>query len=180
MRQRLIIGALLVFTIAMSACDYMDADWEPVEYSNNIVQFSYHGSWKLSEGDIPGELKYVIIDGPSSTEVVFQIYPVRVNLDLEDYARWFSTEFKNNIRLGEIDNVSFTPIKEEIDGAEVDGVRETFTLKVFGLLDAPHQRDYFAVRGETSVVFLVFQVSDHDLGGWAEKIERLKQSIVVN
>ncbi|UCH40448.1 MAG: hypothetical protein JSU67_01720, partial [Gammaproteobacteria bacterium] len=79
---------------AIQGCDYLPSNSPPATFQNDIVQFEYPHNWEVSDGGAPGGLQYVIIDGPSSTEIILQIFPREGAPSLNEFAEWFSQEFQ--------------------------------------------------------------------------------------
>ena len=96
---------------------------------------------------------------------------------LREYADWFSAEFSQQVSFGQIDKIDFAPVSRKIGGSELDGIREQFSLRVFGF-EFPHDREYFAHYGDELLIIMVFQISDHGAHLWAGHFTRLQQTLV--
>ena len=93
---------VLTCLFLLQACEYLPSNSPPLRFENEILSFDYPKHWKVDSGGATGGLQFVIIGGPSSTEVIFQIYPQAGAPDLQEFADWFSEEFRQLISFGEI------------------------------------------------------------------------------
>jgi len=163
----------------IQACDYLPSNSPPLTFENDILRFDYPENWKVDSGGAPGGLQYVIVSGPSSTEVIFQIYPKQGAPRLQEFADWFSQEFRQLINFGEIEKINFSETKKKFGSLELSGIREDFMLSVFGF-EIPHNREYFAYGGDELLVFCVFQISNDGAVLWSESLPRIQESLVFN
>lgn len=168
---------LLLIALLLPGCDYLPGSASPAIFENTILRFEYPANWQVAAGGASGGMQYVVVTGPSSTEVIFQVYPRAGAPSLREYADWFSAEFSQQVSLGRIEQIVFTPVSRNIGGLELDGIREHFELRVLGL-GFPHSREYFAHHGDELLVIMVFQISDHGAHLWAEHFTRLRQTLV--
>lgn len=172
----LLLTALLSLFL-VQACDYLPSSSPPLTFDNDILRFDYPENWNVDSGGATGGLQYVSIGGPSSTEVIFQIYPKQGAPTLQEFADWFSREFMQLISFGEIRKISFSETTSKIGDLEMTGIREEFMLTVFGF-EVPHSREYFAHSGDDLLIFLVFQISDDGASLWGENLAAIRESLV--
>ena len=170
---------LLLLSIANPGCDYLPGASPTATFANDIMRFDHPESWTVNAGGSPGGLQYVIVTGPSSTEIIFQVYPKQGAPGLQEYAEWFSQEFEQLISLGEIRDISFTQTTKKIGSEELSGIRETFMLSLLGF-EFPHSREYFAHSGDDLLVFVVFQSSDAGTALWGDSIRQIQESLLFN
>jgi len=176
-KKRLFI--CLMLGLAIQACDYLPGTSPTVTFANEILRFDHPESWEVNAGGSPGGLQFVIVTGPSSTEIIFQIYPKQGAPSLQEYAEWFSQEFEQLVSLGEIGNISFTQTTKKIGTEKLTGIREDFMLTVFGF-DFPHSREYFAHGDDELLIFVVFQSSDAGATLWGDSIRQIRESLLFN
>lgn len=175
-RLTILLTALLCLFL-VQACEYLPGNSPPLTFDNDILRFDYPKNWKVDSGGATGGLQYVIIDGPSSTEAIFQIYPKQGAPTLQEFADWFSQEFQQLISFGEIRKISFSETTKTIGDLEMTGIREQFMLTVFGF-EVPHSREYFAYSRGELLFFLVFQISDDGATLWGESLAGIRESLV--
>lgn len=174
-RRFLFLLALLC--LLLSACDYLPSSSPPATFENDILSFEYPDNWSVNSGGAKGGLQFVIVNGPSSTEIIFQIYPRQGAPALKEFADWFSQEFKHLISLGEIEKITFSDTQKKIGGAEMRGIREEFMLTLFGF-EVAHSREYFAHSSDDLLVFMVFQISDDGAVFWGDSLRQIRESLI--
>ena len=165
--------------LAIQGCDYLPGSSPTVTFNNGILSFDHPQSWEIDAVGSPGGLQFVMVTGPSSTEIIFQIHPKQGAPSLQEYAEWFSQEFKQLISFGEIRDITFTQTTKKVGTEEVTGIREEFMLTLFGL-ELPHSREYFAHPGDELVIFAVFQTSDAGHTLWGDSIRQIRESLLFN
>lgn len=162
---------------ALQGCDYLPSNSPPATFENDIVQFEYPDNWEVSDGGAAGGLQYVIIDGPSSTEIILQIYPREGAPSLNEFAQWFSQEFRQAVAFGSIEKISFSEVTKNLGTLETTGIRENFSLTVIGI-GVAHSREYFAIETDNLLIFLVFQIADDGARLWGEQFTQIQESLV--
>ena len=171
------IGTILILSLVAS-CDRAADVSIPVSYNKKGVNFSYPSNWKITEDDEQNDIRYVLLESPGNAIFIIQVYLSEDAVSIREYAEWFSEEAIKETPIFERTEGSFTKVKAIVDGKEVPGLRQDFSINVFSL-PVPHVSEYYRIEKGNKVAFLISQAAEDDLKYEAEGFELLIKSFQI-
>jgi hypothetical protein len=161
--MRLRTLTLLTITIVtLAGCERAADISSPEIYERQQIRFSYPGNWDVTEDATEDIVRYLFVETPGDAIFIAQIYKKEDAVTLNEYAKWFSEQSKQETPFGDIGGNSFSQTNKKMLSGTHAGIKETFAIKLFGET-VPHVREYYSVETDTKVAFLISQTATEDL-----------------
>jgi len=146
----------------------------PKIYDKDGIHFKHPGNWKVTADSQRDGVRFLFLETPGQATVAIQIYLATEALEIEDFARQFSSNFQKEIpRYLTVGNSTFAG-PEDVSG--YTSITEQFSISALGL-EVPHIRFYKQRQFGNNVVDVICQVSIEDEDFVAVGFDQIQSSL---
>lgn len=168
--------ALLFF--GLSGCEKAADISVPASYAKESLSFSYPQNWKITEDVKQQRTRYIFVESPGNAILIAMTYSKDDSVSLEEFAKRFSSQNKEELSVGKMEQSTFSPIEKTIHGKEMKGIGESFSMTILGE-QVPHIREYYTVNSNSEVAYLVTQTATEDLSKTKPGFELVLSSFII-
>lgn len=153
---------LIITLVTLTGCERAADISSPAFYEKQNIRFSHPGNWDVTEDVTQVDIRYLFVESPGDAIFIAQIYKKEDAVSLNEYAKWFSEQSKQETPFGDIGGNSFSQVSKQMLSGTHAGIKETFAIELLGET-VPHVREYYSVETDTKVAFLISQTATEDL-----------------
>lgn len=159
MRRQFTSPLIVIVLLAAVGCERVATVKTPKSYDKDGIHFKHPGNWKVTSDFQRDGVRFLFLETPGQATVAIQIYLASEALEIEDFARQFSSNVQKEMpRYVTVGNSTFGGPD---DVAGYRSMTEQFSLSTLGE-DVPHIRFYKQKQFGDNVVYVVCQVSNED------------------
>jgi hypothetical protein len=158
-RRQFTSPLILLALLAHPGCERVATVKTPKIYDKDGIHFEHPGNWKVTADSEREGVRSSFLETPGQATVTIQIYLETEALELEDFARQYSSNVHKEMpRYLSIGNSTFGG-PEDANGYQ--SLTEQFSVSVLGQ-EVPHIRFYKQKQFGDNIVYIICQVSNED------------------
>lgn len=152
----------VVIGVSLSGCEKAAEVAKPLSYEKEGVSFQFPSNWTVTEDVTEDDFRYIFVESPGDSIFIFHIYAEGDEMDLREYAEWFSGEMKVALPIGTPGESTFTPTERETGAGRLEGLLEDLPVTFLGeRVDQKHE--YVRIEAGGRVVYLIASAPAEDL-----------------
>jgi hypothetical protein len=175
---RQIASSLVILALLWhAACEKVATVRTPKNYDKEGIHFRHPGNWKVTADSERQGMRFLFVETPGAATVAIQIYLNGEALEIQDFAREYSSNVRREIP-------KYAAVKQSLFGEpeEVSGYKslsEQFSVSVLGQ-EVPHLRLYKQKHFGNKVIYVICQVSNEDEDLVAAGFDQIISSLEYN
>lgn len=157
----LLISVLLFIT---PHCKRAETSTQPRGFESPGLRFTYPGNFKVTSQELEKETEQITLEAEQNLLIIITAFRHKSWDKLEDFAETVATERDKNIddtlsvgtmKLAGTERQNFEPLAIETSRKKIRGLREKFSITLFGV-KVPHISGYLRdTQGEVDVIYIV-------------------------
>ena len=159
MRRQFTSPLIVIVLLAAVGCERVATVKTPKIYDKDGIHFKHPGNWKVITDSQRDGVRFLFLETPGNATVAIQIYLATEALEIEDFARQFSSNVQKEMpRYVTVGNSTFGG-PDDVGGCR--SMTEQFSLSTLGE-EVPHIRLYKQKQFGDKIVYVICQVSNED------------------
>lgn len=159
MRRQFTSPLIILALLAHVGCEKVAAVKTPKIYDKDGIYFKHPGNWKVTNDSQRDSVRFLFLETPGNATVAIQIYLATEALEIEGFARQFSSNVQKEMpRYMTVGNSTFGG-PDDVDGYR--SMTEQFSVSTLGE-EVPHIRSYKQKQFGDKVVYVICKVSNED------------------
>lgn len=168
--------AAMSLLILLLGCDAAKVDYSARQYQKDQLSFQHFGHWAIETDEVTDDVRFFTLEGPEDIVIAGQVYSAREQLQMDDYVRWYSDSFANELPVGKVIDVRYSELEKTIGETLHSGVREDFVVEILGQ-HLPFSREYLMLEQNDKVMFLIYQSEDSEYKKGLDAFDLLLKSV---
>lgn len=153
----------IVIGVSFSGCEKAAEVAKPLSYEKEGVSFQFPSNWTVTEDVTEDDFRYIFVESPGDSIFIFHIYVEGDEMDLREYAEWFSGEMKAAFWPMTPGESTFTPTERETGNGRLEGLLEDLPVTFLGER-VGQKHEYVRFEAGEKVVYLIASAPAEDLG----------------
>ena len=174
MRRQFTSPLIILALLAHLGCEKVATVKAPKIYHKDGIHFKFPGNWKVTSDSQRDRVRFLFLETPGNATVAIQVYLATEALEIEDFARQFSSNVQKEMpRYVTVGNSTFGGPD---DVAGYRSMTEQFSISTLGT-EVPHIRFYKQKQFGNNVVNVICQVSNEDEDFVAIGFDQIQSSL---